>query len=122
MNEVMRKSHLEASIQLVREWKHSGMTQMEFAKIKGMTERQIEYQVRKVRKLAPEYLDEITTDHVEFAPVPQEHLNCSGRMYDASGIADQPTLMFQSGAGCLQATNQIDPYLLKVAMEVMLSC
>ena len=122
MNEVMRKSHLEASIQLVREWKHSGMTQMEFAKIKGMTERQIEYQVRKVRKQAPEYLDEIVADHIEFAPVPQEHLSCSNQMYDAWENVDQHALMFKSGSGCLQATNQIDPYLLKVAMEVMLSC
>ena len=122
MNDVMRKSHLEASIQLVREWKLSGMTQMEFAKIKGMTERQMEYQVRKVRKQAPEYLDEIVADHIEFAAVPQEHMNCSYHMYDAGETSDQPALMFQSGAGCLQVTNQIDPYLLKVAMEVMLSC
>ena len=122
MNEIMKKSHLEASIQLVREWKLSGMTQVEFAKIKGMTERQVEYQVRKVRKQAPEYLNEIVEDHIEFTPVPQEHLSCNGRMHDAGEISEQPALMFQSGAGCLQATNQIDPYLLKVAMEVMLSC
>lgn len=122
MNETMRKSHLEASIQLVQEWKRSGLTQMEFAKTKGMTERQIEYQVSKVRKQAPECLDDYSTDQANFVPVPQEHLSHSGRMYDAGEITDQPALMFQSGVSCLQVTNQIDPYLLKVAMEVMLSC
>ena len=86
MNEVMRKSHLEASIRLVQEWKISGLTQMEFAKVKGMTERQIEYQVRKVRKQAPECLDEHLLNHSEFAPVPKEYVQSQGLLYSGGDV------------------------------------
>ena len=37
-------------------------------------------------------------------------------------MADQAVLMVQTGGACLQVTNQIDPYLLKTALEVMLTC
>ena len=117
-----KKYRIEESIRLVQEWKLSGMTQAEFARIKGLTERSVEYQVRKVRQQAPESISESALAQVEFAPVPSEVLNHTHRVYDAGEMTEQPALMFQSGAGCLQVTNQIDPYLLKVAMEVMLSC
>ena len=122
MNEVMRKSHLEASIRLVQEWKASGLSAKEFAELKGMTIGQMKYQIKKIKKLSRENPGISSVEKIEFAPVPKEQLGHSRRMYDAGEITDQPALMFQTGIGCLHVTNQIDPYLLKVAMEVMLSC
>ncbi len=117
-----KKSTIEESISLVQEWKASGLSQYKFAALIGMTRDQLAYQIRKVRELSPDSLDESSEKKIEFAPVPQDSLSCGNQMYDAGEMADQPSLMFQSAAGCLQVTNQIDPYLLKVAMEVMLSC
>ena len=116
------KYRIEDCIRLAQEWMLSGMTQAEFARLKGITERSVNYQVGKVREKAPESLNEVALAEVEFSPVPKEYLDPSRRVYDASEMTDQPSLMIQAGAGCLQATNQIDPYLLKVAMEVLLSC
>ena len=117
-----KKNNIEESIHLVQEWKASGLSRDKFAALKGMTRDQMKYRIRRVRELAPESLIVSAADKIEFAPVPQEHLDCSNRMYDFAVITNQPALMFQSGTRCLQATNQIDPHLLKVAMEVMLSC
>ena len=117
-----KKTTIEESIQLIREWKESGLSRDRFAATKGLTRDQMKYQIKKIRKLSPESLVASPAEKVEFAPVPQEHLDHSNRVYDAGEITDQPALMFQSGVSCLQVTNQIDPYLLKVAMEVMLSC
>ena len=113
---------LEASIQLVQEWKLSGLTQVAFAKSKGMTDRQMEYQVRKVRQQSPESLCESALAKVDFVAVPQEYLNSSTMMYESTEITDQPVMMIRTGAANLQVSNQVDPYLLKTALEVILSC
>ena len=117
-----KKNTIEESIQIVQEWKASGLARDKFAELKGLTKDQMKYQIRKVRKLSPESLSIAATEKIEFTPVPQEHLHYSNRVYDICEITDQPALMFQSSAGSLQVTNQVDPYLLKIAMEVMLSC
>ena len=116
------KTSIEEGIMLVQEWKASGLTAEKFAGLKGLTKDQMKYQIRKISKLSPESLVASPAEKIEFTPVPQEHLDHNGRMYGAGEITDQPALMFQSGVGCLQVTNQIEPHLLKVAMEVMLSC
>ena len=113
---------IEDCIQLAHEWMLSGMTQAEFARAKGITERSVKYQVGKVREKAPKRLKEAALAEVEFSPVPQEYMDPTSRVYDASEMTDQPSLMIRAGAGCLQATNQIDLRLLKAAMEVLLSC
>ena len=116
------KSTIEESMQIVQDWEASGLSRDEFAALKGLTFNQLRYHISRVRKLSSEELWMSSVDKIEFAPVPHEQLNCSSYMFTAGEVADQPSLLFQSGAGCLQATNRIDPHLLKVAMEVMLSC
>lgn len=80
------------------------------------------YLLKKVRRNAPEKLAESSLLQTAFAAVPKEHIYTSGRIYEEITPADQPVLMIQTGGACLQATNQIEPYLLKTALEVMLTC
>lgn len=122
MNSETKRHHLEDYIKLVQEWKLSGMTQSEFARTKGLTRDMVKYRVRKVQKYAPEMLTESALTGVEFAPVPQEFVKAPKPMHEELPMTDQPVLMIQSDRACLQATNQIEPYLLKTALEVMLTC
>lgn len=122
MNSETKRHRLEACIQLAQEWKLSGMTQAEFARTKGLTLEAVKYRIRKVRENAPEMLTGSALTGAEFAPIPQKFVNPSNRIYDDIPMTDQPVLMIQSARACLQATNQIEPYLLKTALEVMLTC
>ena len=122
MNTNTKQQRMNSYIQLAQEWYASGLTQAEFARQKGLTVRTLSYRICKARNSAPDMFTDTTFNGVELAAVPKEYLDPSSRMYDVGEMTDQPSLMIQAGAGCLQATNQIDPYLLKVAMEVLLSC
>lgn len=121
MNSEKRKQRMEACIQLAQEWKLSGMTQAKFASSKGMSLEAVKYRIRKVRECAPDMLFGSALCQTEFASVPQEFVNSSDPTCD-NPMADQPVLMVQTGGACLRVTNQIDPYLLKTALEVMLTC
>lgn len=122
MNSENKRQRMEACIQLAQEWKLSGMTQAEFAKSKDLGLETVKYRIRKVRENAPDMLIGSALSQAEFAPVPQESMNPSIPSYDDLPMTDQPVLMIQTGGACLQATNQIEPYLLKTALEVMLTC
>ena len=122
MNTDTKKQRMESYLQLAQEWYASGLTQVEFATLKGMTARTLSYRICKARREMPNQFADATLSKADFTAVPQEYLDYGGRMYDAGDLTDQPSLMIQAAAGCLQATNQIDPYLLKTAMEVLLSC
>ena len=121
MNPETRKKRLDAAVRLVQEWKVSGMTQVEFAASKGMSVRALEYRIRKVRDLAPETITDEALAQVTFARIPTEYV-AHESAYGDSTLNDQPVLMVQASVGCLQATNGIEPSLLKMAMEVMLQC
>ena len=43
-------------------------------------------------------------------------------MYESTEITDQPVIMIQTALANIQASNQVDPYLLKTALEVIMSC
>lgn len=122
MNSETKKQRLEAYTRLAQEWKLSGMTQAEFARRKDMSLECVKYRIRMVRETAPEMMSESALMETEFAAVPKEHLNVSERTYEDVSLTDQPVLVIQSTGACLQATNQIEPYLLKTALEVMLAC
>lgn len=122
MNTNTKQHRIESYIQLTQEWSASGLTQAEFARRKGISVRALSYRIRKARREAPNRFKDTELCNTEFNPVPKEYMNYSSCVYDSGEMADQPALMFQSAVGCLQVTNQIDPYLLKTAMEVMLSC
>ena len=122
MNSETKKQRLEAYAKLAQEWKLSGMTQTEFARRKGLSIETVKYRIRKVRETAPEMMTGSALVETEFAAIPQEHLGVSGHSYEEIPLTDQPVLMIQTGGACLQATNQIEPYLLKTALEVMLTC
>lgn len=122
MNAETRRKRLEADVQLVQEWKLSEMTQVEFAAAKGITVRALEYRIRKVRNEVPEMLSDAALAEVEFIPVPGEYVNACNRMDRENPMSEQPVLMLQTSSASLQATNQINPCLLKTALEVMLTC
>lgn len=122
MTTKQKKNKFEECIQLAQEWKNSGLTQAAFAKSKGLTLEAVKYRIRKVRESAPEMLAGSALIKAEFAPVPKELVNSHGKAYETLSMTDQPVLMIQSGGACLQATNQIEPYILKTALEVMLTC
>lgn len=122
MNSETKRQRLEAYAGLAKEWKNSGMTKAEFARRKGLSIETVKYRIRKVHDTAPEMMDESMPVETEFAAIPPEHLNISGRTYEEVPLTDQPVLMIQSAGACLQATNQIEPYLLQTALEVMLTC
>lgn len=113
---------LKEYIKLVQEWESSGMTQADFAAAKGIKLRTFEYRLQRVRKLAPESLTDVELKTVEFVPIPSGYASPPEPARMDSEMTEQPVLMIQSAGTCLQATNQIDPYLLKTAMEVMLRC
>lgn len=117
-----KRERLEEQIRLVQEWKVSGMTQVDFAAAKGIGLRALEYRIRKVRDLAPESLSDVQLETIEFVPIPTEHIRTSEAVHIDSSMTDPPVLMIQTGRAFLQATNQIEPYLLKTALEVMLTC
>lgn len=122
MRSTTKRELLEEQIRLVQEWKVSGMTQVDFAAAKGIGLRALEYRIRKIRNLAPEKLADTELETVEFVPVPIECIQTPEGVHIDSGKNGQPVLMIQSGRTCLRATNQIEPYLLKTALEVMLTC
>lgn len=122
MNSEIKRQRLETCIRLAQEWKSSGMTQAAFAKSKGMSLDTFKGRLKKVRRNALEKLAESSLLQTAFAAVPKEHIYTSGRIYEEITPADQPVLMIQTGGACLQATNQIEPHLLKTALEVMLTC
>lgn len=122
MKPEIERQRLEVSVRLAKEWKNSGMTQAEFARQKGLTYETVRYHVLKVREIAPERMEESTPAETEFVAVPPAHLNRSGRTSEELPLTDQPVLMIQSAGACLQATNQIEPHLLKTALEVMMTC
>ena len=122
MNSENKRQRLEAYVRLAQEWKLSGMSQAEFARMKGIGVKALSYRIRKAREDAPEMLVRSALATAEFAAVPQEHINISGRVYEEIPMTDQPVLMIQSSGACLQATNGIEPYLLKTALEVILTC
>ena len=110
---------LEAAIELVCEWKRSGLSQARFAAEKGIGVRGLEYQVKKVRCHAPEVLMGEDIDLIEFASVPEMEIE---QRDIEKPLSDQPVLMIQYPTACLQVTNEIRQDLLKTALEVMKTC
>lgn len=122
MNNNAKQQRLECYIKLAQEWRLSGMTQVDFAKSKGMTVRTFEYRLKKVREEAPESLNVSTLKGIEFAPVPTECLNAQNIIGQSTSAVDQPVMMIQTAVANLQVTNQIAPHILKTALEVIMSC
>ena len=56
----LKKACLEERIRLVQEWKNSGLTQTEFARLKGIEIGDFRNQIRYVRRKAPENLNDTT--------------------------------------------------------------
>ena len=116
------KSSMEERIQLAQEWKASGLNQVEFAKMKGMEIGELRYQLRYVRERTPESISDIIPTETQFATVPPELINLSNHMEPTPASSEHPALTIHSNSVTLCASNQIDPSLLKIAMEVILSC
>ena len=122
MNPLMNKQHMQASISLAQEWKLSGMSYREFAKTKGISPESLKYHVHKVRRESPESLDEAALATVQFVPVPQKCMDTTNIGCPNAAISGQPVLTIQTATANLQICNQVNPYLLKTALEVILSC
>ena len=95
---------------------------MAFAQAKGMTLTKLKYQIRKAREYAPELRKRGASGSIEFAALPQNVEAVPSGELPEDPLTEPPVLMIQTAAACLQANNQIDPLLLKTALEVMISC
>lgn len=124
MNTKSQKILLEDRIQLACEWKASGLSQVEFAKLKGISLSDFRYQIRYVRERAPERIDDSVPTGIQFAPVSPELIgrDQSDLMEPTSISTEDPVLTVQFNSVNLYVTNQIDPSLLKTALEVIMSC
>ena len=118
----LNKTCLEERIRLVQEWKSSSLTQIDFAKLKGIEIGDLRNQIRYVRKKAPESLSNPAPGEIQFVSVPPELINVSNRMEQIPISTEHPVLTIQLNAANLYASNQIDLSLLKAAIEVVLSC
>ncbi len=113
---------LEERIRLAHEWKTSGLNQVEFAKVKGMEIGNLRYQLRYVRERFPERINDFVPAETQFASVPSDIISSSDFMEPVPFSIEHPVLTIQSNSINLCASNQINPSLLKTAIEVVLSC
>ena len=113
---------LKERIQLVQEWKSSGLTQIEFARLKGIEIGDLRNQIRYVRRKAPESLNDFVPERIQFAPVTPDLINVSNSIEQIPFSTEHPVLTIQLNTANLYASNQINPSLLKTAIEVVLSC
>lgn len=118
---VTSKSRLEERIRLAQQWKISGLTQVEFARQKGIEIGDLRYKIRYVREKAPESLTDSIPEDSQFVPVPPELLHDpEGSVKPLFGPSAHPVLTIQSGSVSLSASNQVDLTLLRSALEVIL--
>lgn len=111
-----RRMRLESWAELVQEWKNSGKNKDEFAESIGMSSRNFRYRFTVLRKEAPELLGE----EKEFfmLPIPQEESTADPE----PDRENQNVMTICIGSASMSITNQVAPELLRVVMEVMMSC
>ena len=116
------KKYLEERMRLVLEWKSSGLTQVEFAELKGIDIKDLRNQIRYVRRNDPQSLSDFASPETQFVSVPPELINPHNPLELTPFSTEVPVLTIQSNSANLYASNQIDLTLLKTALEVILSC
>ncbi len=120
MNSTSKRSQLEERIHLAQEWKISGLTQIEFARQKGIEIGDLRYQIRYVREKAPESLNNFIPEENRFISVSPELFHVPDVRIKPISIPENPVLTIQAGSVRLSAGNQINPALLRSALEVIL--
>ena len=113
---------LEERIHLALEWKASGLTQIDFAKLKGMDLSDLRYQLRYVREKFPEVINDSDSVETLFIPIPPELINDPDSTETPSVSTKDPVLTIQFNSISIYASNQINPSLLKTVIDVVLSC
>ncbi|OLR54941.1 hypothetical protein BHK98_01915 [Hornefia porci] len=109
-------------IRLAQEWRVSGMTRTEFARTKGLSRDVVAYRIQRVQEVAPEMLAVSAVNKPEFAPVPNELVSASERECNEDSVLSRPVLTVRTSGGLLQVSNQVEPQILKAALEVMVTC